>query len=271
MSRTRKRWKKGKNYKANKHFYNAIHKYSWENFTHDILYSNLTKNEAENKEIELIALYNATNRKFGYNKDNGGKSVGRFTEETKNKISKSHLGKKLTNEHKNKIGLASKGNTYAKGKKLSPEHKQKLLEANIGRKWTDDTFQKIIEKNSISVVKLTSNGEYIERYNSIKEASNNTFSSACISRACNKKQNGAYGFLWMYESEYKNYIGDFSEFKIVQHTKKIGQYSKDGTYIRTFNTLEEARKSVGVSASSISNCCRGKTKTAAGYVWKHIS
>ena len=44
----------------------AILKYGWENVLHDILFSGLTREEAEKTEIELIAFYKSNNRDFGY-------------------------------------------------------------------------------------------------------------------------------------------------------------------------------------------------------------
>ena len=38
-------------------FANAINKYGWDNFEHSILYSELSEQEAKQKEIELIAYY----------------------------------------------------------------------------------------------------------------------------------------------------------------------------------------------------------------------
>lgn len=43
-------------------FWNAIQKYGWNNFKHEILISNLTAQEACKKEIEYIAKYDSTNR-----------------------------------------------------------------------------------------------------------------------------------------------------------------------------------------------------------------
>ena len=67
-----KRWANGKGYSYNTHFNNAILKYGWENFTHEILYCGLTREEACQKEKELISYYKSNNRKFGYNITEGG-------------------------------------------------------------------------------------------------------------------------------------------------------------------------------------------------------
>ena len=62
----KKRWQNGYGYKTNKYFWRAIQKYGWDNFEHEILFENLTVDEAKEKEIELIKLYN-TYRPNGYN------------------------------------------------------------------------------------------------------------------------------------------------------------------------------------------------------------
>ena len=66
------RWDNGNGYKTQKHFYNAIKKFGWDNIKHEILYSGLTKEEACNKEVELIELYKSNNQEYGYNKAFGG-------------------------------------------------------------------------------------------------------------------------------------------------------------------------------------------------------
>lgn len=72
-----KRWDSGEGYKTVKHkngvntFYEDVQKYGWENFTHEILYSELTVEEANNKEIELIQKYSSL-QPNGYNISKGG-------------------------------------------------------------------------------------------------------------------------------------------------------------------------------------------------------
>lgn len=130
----------GIHYKYNEHFSRAISKYSWQNFKHEVLFDGLTKEEAEELEIVLIAEYNSTNDKFGYNKANGGNSIGKHTERTRSIISekaKKRLknpennpmyGKHHSEETKNKISKKHTGN------KISEETKKKLSEANAGEK-----------------------------------------------------------------------------------------------------------------------------------------
>ena len=55
----KKRWANGKGYPHNKHFTGAINKYGWNNFKHEILFENLTKHEASDKERELIKDFQA--------------------------------------------------------------------------------------------------------------------------------------------------------------------------------------------------------------------
>ena len=88
-----RRWKNGNGYKRNqKRFYSAIQKYGWENIKHEILLDGLTKEQAEQKEIELIALYKSNQREYGYNEQNGGTTNGKYNKETKEKISKALQG-----------------------------------------------------------------------------------------------------------------------------------------------------------------------------------
>ena len=84
------RWRNGLGYYNNKYFYSAIKKYGWNNFKHEVLFEDMTKEEAELKEVELIARYNSSNRLYGYNIQLGGNSVGKHSREIKDKIGISH-------------------------------------------------------------------------------------------------------------------------------------------------------------------------------------
>ena len=123
----------GCNYKSSPHFYSAIQKYGWDNFEHNILFENLTKEQACIKEQELINCFNSMNREFGYNFTSGGE-IFTLNEDARKKISISMIGNKngLSNpcseEKKTKISKSQKG------RKLTKQHKEKLSIAATKRK-----------------------------------------------------------------------------------------------------------------------------------------
>lgn len=70
-SNPQERWgKTGHRYKGSKRFYDAIKKYGWNNFTHEIIATNLTKAEADWYERLFISFFN-TNGSGGYNIQDG--------------------------------------------------------------------------------------------------------------------------------------------------------------------------------------------------------
>ena len=69
------RWRDGYGYQRNTHLWNAIKKYGWENFQHEIIASNLTQEEAGNMERILIRDLDLMNPKHGYNMSIGGEGA----------------------------------------------------------------------------------------------------------------------------------------------------------------------------------------------------
>ena len=62
----------GHRYKG-QYFYRAIEKYGWDNMKHEIIAENLSDEEADKLEKELIEKYKTNNRKYGYNITAGGR------------------------------------------------------------------------------------------------------------------------------------------------------------------------------------------------------
>ena len=85
------RWQYGGGYKHNAHFYAAIKKYGWNNFRHEILYTNLTAEQANNLEKVLIESYDATNPDKGYNVAVGGASNVIYKTETEAKQARKQI------------------------------------------------------------------------------------------------------------------------------------------------------------------------------------
>lgn len=113
------RWgSNGRNYSS--YFRNAIDKYGWANFDHEILYEGLTKEEACEAEISLIKQYNTQDRNFGYNITEGGTAPI------------------MPEEIREKISIALLGNKNGQGIPCSEEKRRKISEAQKGIKFSDE-------------------------------------------------------------------------------------------------------------------------------------
>lgn len=50
---------------------------------------------------------------------------------------------------------------------------------------------------------------------------------------------------------------------------KVNQYDLSGNFVKEFNSCKDAEKYFNKNSSNISNCCKGRLKTAYGYKWKY--
>lgn len=192
----KQRWENGTGYITQKLMNRAIEKYKWENIEHKILYKNLTKEEAEQKEIKLIKKYKTNNPKYGYNVENGGNSIGKHSKETRLKISNANKGKKNP-----KVSKVNKGNKYCLGRIMSEESKNKISNANKGKHMSPNTeFKK--GYSNISRMRKVICLETGKVYNSMTNASKETnISLANIQSVCLGKSKTAKGYHWRYYEE----------------------------------------------------------------------
>lgn len=178
-----KRWKNGYGYKKTSYVYNAIMKYGWENIEHKTIFVNLTKEEAEQKEIELIAKYKSNQREYGYNISRGGNSVGKHSDETKRKISLKNSG----------VNNPMYGN-HKKRKKFTKEGRRNCSLSHIGIKLSEEAKAKISKK----VICVETN----EIFKSIADAQRKKHCYH-ISKCCNNIKNyitsGGYHWRFYYE------------------------------------------------------------------------
>lgn len=131
------RWgKNGDGYKNSPHFYSAIQKYGWENFDHEILYTNLTKEQANELEKQLIQKYKSRNPEYGYNSQIGG-------------------NEKIPNEMTRKRQSIAAQNRPP----VSPQTKEKLAKISKGIKRSEETKKrclKLPKKDRHSIMVLDS-------------------------------------------------------------------------------------------------------------------
>lgn len=232
-------------------FAHAIIKYGWNNMEHEIIASNLTRKEADNFEKLLIEKLDTKNRKYGYNLKDGGLGGGGFSEEIKKKISNATKGE----------------NNPFYGKRHSEESLQKMSESHKGTNIGKDHFasKKVCQYDSI--------GNLIKTWDCMNEAERElSICRGSIYNCCKGVQKKTGGFIWRYVDETitDEYISWCNELHTGGNQKKIiAQYSLDGEFIRLFESITEAGTNMRIDKGSISACCRGKTKTAGGFIWKY--
>lgn len=197
-----KRWQNGKHYDGNAHFYAAICKYGWDGFRHDILYTELTQEEAERLEVELIKKYQTQDPAKGYNLADGGaaRTGWHHTEEAKLKIGARTKGTQLSEEHRRKIGDAQRGDkNHMFGAPLTEEHKRKMSIALTGRTVADSTRAKISESKTETVGRSVMCLDTQKIYRSVAEAAKETgINRPNIIMCCQGQRQTAGGFRWIY-------------------------------------------------------------------------
>lgn len=242
-----KRWANGKGYNHNAHFSRAIKKYGWDKIKHEVLYTNLTKHEASDKERELIQKYKSYNLKFGYNKDLGGCYCDRFTKKTRKKMSDAKKGKP--------------------GPKIS-EKGLLALKEKMKAHWNNKEYKKraLNSLNAIhcSKVKCIETGII---YNSITEASNKTGANkSYISMCCNGKGGTAKGYHWEFVEKTKRKLNPNTD------GKKVAQYDYNYNLINIYNSMSEAERITGEARATIKRSADNKKKYVMKnkYVWKYV-
>lgn len=128
-----------------------------------------------------------------------------------------------------------------KDKPLSAEHKQKMSIAHKDKHHSAETKQKMSDSLKGHPV-----SEEAKRKMSIAKSSEN------------HPMFGKH-----HTAETKRKMSDS------QPKKAVRQYSKTGEFIAEYASLTEAERKTGIAYNSISKCCKGKLKSAGGYVWKY--
>jgi len=143
------------------YLHSAINKHGPENFEIKTLVIVGTKWEMDLYESGMIKALN-TKAPNGYNLTDGGDGCQGyvFTEEQRRKVSSVQMGRKMSDLSRQKLLERNKGNKFSSGVKMTEEHRLRLLKINkereqskeerakrslaqIGRKHTEETKQKI--------------------------------------------------------------------------------------------------------------------------------
>ena len=251
------RWQNGKGYKKQA-FYNAIKKYGWENIKHEILYDNLTKEEATKKEIEMISFYKSTNKNFGYNISPGGEDgYNELWNDETYRTAKIEERKRRWDDddyrerHKKSMEKAMN----------NPSYKNKQAKRTKER-WENGEFKDIFCKKVLCL-------ETGIVYESSKKA--HELTGICrtdINKCCNKQMLTANGYHWVFYNNEK-----YTEEERKQLIDAIG-FGRGVKIIcvetgKKYKSIKDASIDNSIDNSAIGKVLKGKQKTAGGYHWEY--
>lgn len=271
------RWYNGKGYNKQTQpcFRDAINKYGWENFKHEVLETNIeTKKEANEREKYWIAYYHTWVKDplcNGYNLTAGGDDHTY----TAKKVLQLTENKTILAEYNSLSDAEDKTGILAKNIYKACVHK---INSAGSYYWCykENYTSYIIKKSknlyaTKSVCQIDFNGNLINTYKTLSAAANSVNgSSSKISSCCYNKRKSAYGYIWCF-------LNNFNTFKLptFDHHYKIRavvQLTHNNNYIRTFTSLSEAAAAISnkASAGKISMVCTHKRNQAYGYKWMYL-
>ena len=142
---------------------------------------------------------------------------------------------------------------------------------------TKEALRKAIESKIINggytspkrVYQFTKEGEFIAEYESSREAGRATgldaTTIAAVSRDGLRGRRSCGGYLW---SRSKDIIPEYEPYK--KKYKPILQYTKDWIFVKRWDSIKEACKTLGLDQSNIVRSASGRKKyLCGGYHWEY--
>ena len=265
------RWgSNGHRYKK-QYFGDAIKKYGWDGFVHEILFSGLSEHDACEKEIQLISKYKTCNSKYGYNILPGGDvgsplPPGTYSKNCKPVYQYSLDGSyiKKFNSIKEASSIHGTGISGCINNKSYTSDNYQWFDRYMGKKVASrlSRVDAIIESQNTNVYQYSSDGRFVGKYTSINDAANAAkIDRSGISNCINGIAKTAGGYVW-----YREYKGkSITPFKVYYNKPKaIFKYSLDGKFLEKFNSQRDA-------SSTINHRVRLKNRIEKhfGYIWSY--
>jgi len=133
------------------------------------------------------------------------------------------------------------------------------------KKFGIDMINGINTKQCKSVLQYDFNGNFIKEFYSIAQASRETKINGILGCVSNNPIKSAGGFVW----KYKNGNIESKISKFISKNKRVSQYSIDGIFIKTFNSIIEASNECNINDETIIKNCQGKIKFPKKFIWKY--
>lgn len=210
-----RRFQNGIGYKTQKRFWAAISYFGWENIKHEIVKTNLTREEANSLEQSLIEKLKANDPEYGYNVQIGGECTNKGLKwEYDRSVKMPQLfkqgqipwnkGVKYTEEMCKKLSEVSGWKGKKQPKEMVMRRIEKTRLSNLGRHNSEEARQRMSDarKDKKAVVQYSKSGEFMSLFDSLCEAEKVTgIQKNHISRCCRGIQITAGGYLWKFKKE----------------------------------------------------------------------
>jgi hypothetical protein len=106
-------------------------------------------------------------------------------------------------------------------------------------------------------------GNFIRSFDSIKEASSHGFSEGNIQDCCVGRLKSSKGFIWRYSEDLQPDVYN------KKNVKSVLQFTISGEFIKEWNSIAMVSRELKIGGNSIVTCCKGKYKSAGGFIWKY--
>ena len=225
------RWAGGFGYETQAYFWRAIVKYGWINIQHEILYDNLSEEEAKEIEIRLIKEYNSQDINCGYNIDLGYDHLQ--SKESRKKRAEAKIGKKWS-ERRRVAHL-------------------KYVEHHVGR----------------TVYKYDKEGNLLDTFKNVSLAARDAgVPTETLRNYLHQYVPKSWKYVYTYGDFFKP---TFTEYKDRAWNKAaVDMYDMSLNYIRTFESIADAGRFLGYKGSGhISDVCKGKRLSFKEYIWRY--
>lgn len=57
--------------------------------------------------------------------------------------------------------------------------------------------------------------------------------------------------------------------KMIRHQRPVEQYSKNGELIKIWDSIIDVERQLYIPSCNVIYACKGKRKTAGGYIWRY--
>lgn len=267
----------------------AIKKYGKENFSREIIEECDSKELLDIREKYWINFFNATKSNSFYNiakGGDGGNTIQGFSEKRLNDLKELH-SKKLMKYHENRHGDFNskltkdivvntiiprlKNNEFnsdiAKDLDVSCKTIDDIRHHKTWKKYTrniifDDISNRKRGRTAQQVTQYSLNGIKLKSYNDATKAGMSVDADPkMIMDVCSGNKRQCRGYVWRYDDEpFDKY--DTTNYNCV----KVDKFSKkDGQYICTYNSINEANESI--NSGDVRSVLCGQAKSAGGYFW----